>query len=286
MCYNIRTDFNHLEFVIMYLFNISQENFEKNRFDAVRHQNVSGPLHFHYSMEVVCVTDGIVRMTVNGEDHELKAGEGTIVLPFEVHSFETPSHSECFIIVFSPELIEDFQERIKHMIPKNPICPFEPSVLAMCDKILPTEINESVIFHIKAVLYSLMSEFFEKCDFIPSKRRQEGKTFVETARYISQNFQSKDISLASTASALGVHPVYLSRMFKAECGIPYTKYINSIRASWAARLMNDHPDKTISEIAYDAGFGSIRNFSRVFKATYGITPTDFLLQHNKPTNIM
>ena len=63
----------------MYLFNISRENFEKNRFDAVRHKNVFGQPHFHYAMEVVCVTGGVVRMTINGNVHDLKAGEGTLV---------------------------------------------------------------------------------------------------------------------------------------------------------------------------------------------------------------
>jgi AraC-like DNA-binding protein len=232
-------------------------------------------------MEVVCVTGGVVRMTVNGEIRELKAGEGTLVLPFEVHSFETPHSSECFIIVFSPEFIADFQEMITHMVPRIAVCTLTPSVLTMCDEILPLGIDEKAIVRIKAVLYSLASEFFEKCDFVPSKRRQEGKTFVETARYISQNFRSRDISLSATASALGIHPVYLSRTFKAESGIPYTVYVNSIRASWAARLMNDHPEKRVSEIAFEAGFGSIRNFDRAFKTTYGITPTEFLRQHKK-----
>ena len=265
----------------MYLFNISRENFEKNRFDAVRHKNVFGQPHFHYAMEVVCVTGGVVRMTINGNVHDLKAGEGTLVLPFEVHSFETPCQSECFIIVFSSELVADFQELIKHMVPQKPICVFSPAVLTMCDEILPTNIDEKEMIRIKAVLYSLMSEIFEKCDFVPSKRQQVGNVFVETARYISQNFQTKDISLSAVAHALGIHPVYLSRVFKKECGISYTKYINSIRASWGARLLKNHPEKRISEIALEAGFGSIRNFNRAFKTTYGITPTECLQQHGR-----
>ena len=265
----------------MYLFNISKENFERNRYNAVRHKNVNGPLHFHYAMELVCVTEGVVRVTVNKEVRELKAGEGTFVFPFEVHSFETRDESTCFIIVFSPELIGDFQELIKNMTLQKPICTFVPSVLKMCDEILPERIDGKNILRIKAVLYSLMSEIFEKCDFVSSGRRQVGNIFLETARYISQNFQSKDVSLSATASALGVHPVYLSRVFKEECGVTYTKYINSIRASWAARLMHEHPEKRISEITFEAGFGSIRNFDRAFKATYGITPTEFLEQQKK-----
>lgn len=230
-------------------------------------------------MEVVCVTAGTVRMTVNGEIRDVKAGEGTLVFPFEVHSFETPRESECFIIVFSPELIPDFQKQIENTAPEKPVCTLTPSVLFMCDEILPEKFDERAVIRIKAVLYSLTSEFIEKCNFIPSKRRREGNIFIEAARYVSRNFEGKDISLSATASALGVHPVYLSRTFKAECGIPFTKYVNSIRASWAARLMHEHPERRISEIAYSAGFGSIRNFSRAFKTTYGITPTEFLQGH-------
>ena len=37
----------------------------------------------------------------------------------------------------------------------------------------------------------------------------------------------------------------------------------------------------ISEIAYEAGFGSIRSFNREFKELYGVCPAEFLQRVQK-----
>jgi AraC-like DNA-binding protein len=39
--------------------------------------------------------------------------------------------------------------------------------------------------------------------------------------------------------------------------------------------MIKNSDMNISEIAYDSGFGSIRNFNRAFMEVYNITPTKY-----------
>ena len=261
----------------MYFFDIANANFEKEYFTAQRHVNVTCPLHLHYAMEIVCVTEGTVQMTVNDSVREIHAGECTLVLPLESHSFETPSASKCFVLVFSPDLTPDAYESIREKELITPVCALSPAVRNMCDEILPTHTNAKDSVRVRAVLYPLMSEILKGCTFGVAGRRHEGTVFLDAVRYISRNFRTHDVSLSATAAALGVHHVYLSRIFKESCGIQYTKYINAVRASYAARLLKEHPQKTISEITYDAGFGSIRNFNREFKALYGISPTDFLL---------
>ncbi|MBQ8311435.1 MAG: helix-turn-helix transcriptional regulator [Clostridia bacterium] len=261
----------------MYLLDIANANFEKDHFTAKRHTDVSCPLHLHYAMEIVCVTCGAVRMVVNEETREIRAGECTLILPFEAHSFETPCASECFVLVFSPELIPDVYETVRDKTLAIPTCPLSPAVLALCDGKLPDDIDATDSIRIRALLYPLLAEILAGCAFVPAKRQYEGTVFLDAVRYISRNFRTKDVSLSATAAALGIHHVYLSRVFKESCGIQYTKYINSVRASYAARLLREQPAKSISEIAYDAGFGSIRNFNREFKALYGVCPEEFLI---------
>ena len=265
----------------MYLIDIDDTNFEKNYFTAERHTDVSCALHLHYAMEIVCVTHGAVTMNVNGNERTIRAGECILILPFEAHSFETPCASECFVLVFSPELTPDAYALLRDKAARDPVCTPSASVFAMCDECLPVNASPTDNLRIRAVLYPLLAEILSKCEFVPIKRQYEGIIFLDAIRYISRNFRTKDISLTATAAALGVHRVYLSRAFRENCGIQYTKYVNSVRASYAARLLREQSEKTISEIAYEAGFGSIRNFNREFKALYGICPAEFLQRVQK-----
>lgn len=260
----------------MYLIDIEDANFEKNYFTAERHTDVSCALHLHYAMEIVCVTRGAVTMSVNGNERIIRTGECILILPFEAHSFETPCASECFVLVFSPELTPDAYALLRDRVALDPVCTPSASVFAMCDEYLPVNASPTDELRIRAVLYPLLFQILSRCEFVPAKRQYEGSIFLDAIRYISNNFRTKDISLATTAAALGVHPVYLSRTFRQSCGIQYTKYVNSVRASYAARLLREHSQKSISEIAYDAGFGSIRNFNREFKSLYSVSPAQFL----------
>jgi AraC-like DNA-binding protein len=37
----------------------------------------------------------------------------------------------------------------------------------------------------------------------------------------------------------------------------------------------EQKDISISDVAYESGFGSIRNFNRIFKTHFGITPREY-----------
>ena len=53
------------------------------------------------------------------------------------------------------------------------------------------------------------------------------------------------------------------------------KYILQLRLEYAAHLLVDEPDRPITQIAADSGFGSSAYFSDRFRQHYGMSPTDF-----------
>ena len=121
----------------MYLLDLRDIRQESNFFQAERHRDVACNTHLHYSMEIVCVTEGTVVMEVSGKIRTINAGQGTLVLPYEPHSFETPEGSSCFVILFSPELMDDFYTSIRNKMPGQAVCGLSPWTLEMCDKNLP-----------------------------------------------------------------------------------------------------------------------------------------------------
>lgn len=53
-------------------------------------------------------------------------------------------------------------------------------------------------------------------------------------------------------------------------------YINSLRAEYSAKMLMDHSDYSIEDIARMCGFKNTAAYNSVFKFAFGITPTDYL----------
>ena len=53
-------------------------------------------------------------------------------------------------------------------------------------------------------------------------------------------------------------------------------YINSLRAEYAAKILMEHPDFSMDEMANKCGFSNSAAFNSAFKFAFGITPTDYV----------
>jgi len=253
-----------------------------NFFNAARHTDVNCRLHLHYSMEVVCVFSGELIMNVNGIDRRICEGQATFMLPFEQHSFLTPEKSECLVIVFSPDITADFYERVKNKLLVTEVFTSDSHALKVCNSILARDNLTDV--DIKAVLYPLLSDIIYKCEFASGGRAPD-KTFIEAVKYIQQNYTLSQISLTSVAKSLGVHSVYLSRIFTQNANMSFSSYVNLIRCNYVAEQLCRDNESTLSEIALNSGFGSIHSFNRVFMEVFNMTPKEYRAIRFKKDNI-
>ncbi len=97
---------------------------------------------------------------------------------------------------------------------------------------------------------------------------------IETAtKFICKNYAA-NITLEDVANHCHVNKCYLSKLFKSIMGINFISYINSIRIQNAAEMLTD-TDKSIAEISDCCGFNSQNHFCSVFKATKGVSPSEF-----------
>lgn len=60
-----------------------------------------------------------------------------------------------------------------------------------------------------------------------------------------------------------------------------TAYINRKRMQYAIELMREHPDWTMMRIAEACGIRNTSTFNRVFRQTYGTTPTEYIKKSKK-----
>jgi len=74
------------------------------------------------------------------------------------------------------------------------------------------------------------------------------------------------------AMRLGVGPRHLSRLFARHVGATPGQVARTVRLQRAKRLL-DESDLPITQVAFQAGFGSVRRFNQVFSQLYGRPPS-------------
>jgi two-component system response regulator YesN len=95
--------------------------------------------------------------------------------------------------------------------------------------------------------------------------------------YIRRNY-TEDISLNQAAAAIGVNSSYLSRVFKEDCKIGFTEYLNNVRVAQAKYLM-ECTDGKLKEIVSKVGFNNYTYFFKVFKMVVGVTPVEYKVKY-------
>jgi AraC-like DNA-binding protein len=82
------------------------------------------------------------------------------------------------------------------------------------------------------------------------------------------------LSPQAVADGCGISLRYLHQLFEAE-GVTVCAYIRNQRLFMCDALLRDrHCRKSISEIAYEWGFGDQAQFSRSYRARFGCTPSE------------
>ena len=91
--------------------------------------------------------------------------------------------------------------------------------------------------------------------------------------YVQKNYAT-DLDLNNIAQNLGFSSSYLTKIFNKIEDITPSKYIRNYRMQVAKQLLGNN-DMTISQVASSVGYNDPFHFSKSFKQTFGISPTEF-----------
>jgi AraC family transcriptional regulator len=85
---------------------------------------------------------------------------------------------------------------------------------------------------------------------------------------------ASSIRLHVIARDVGVHPVYLTRAFRRCFGCSPGEYVRQRRIDRACEELAT-TDRSVAEIALDAGFASPSHFATTFRRAIGMSPRDY-----------
>ena len=106
----------------------------------------------------------------------------------------------------------------------------------------------------------------------PLRQEAQSRYVSDACLYIRQHFTEK-LLVEEIAGHLHLHPAYLQRIFKKECGVTIMEYVTQCRIEEAKRQLTT-TCLPIVEIAENVGINGRQYFSQLFKKHTGITPNE------------
>ena len=108
---------------------------------------------------------------------------------------------------------------------------------------------------------------------VPNREINAEQIVQNVMIYLRENY-SRQIDFAAVAEAQAVSAPYLSRLFHEYAGISPSRYLTGYRIEQAIKLLRDSR-LSIGEIAERVGYPDPFHFSKTFKNTVGVSPSQF-----------
>ena len=131
---------------------------------------------------------------------------------------------------------------------------------------LPTYFRSTSLF------YEFLSELSNTLELL-NEDAEASNLAVRIKLQIEQRHAEK-VQIQQIAYDMGIHPYYLSHVFKDTYGISPKKYLMDLKFSKAAGMLIS-TDMPVAAISSSLGFEDQLSFSKAFKKHFGVSPTDF-----------
>lgn len=271
-----------------------ETQFYENRLkDIAKHQavsiydnrNFSFRAHWHQEIELVHVRSGRVTIGVNKEAREMAAGDVCLFQSGDIHYYESSQEgSDVVTILFSTDLVSGFYSWMEAHIGMSTFLTEAgvrewglTEIYELSAKMCREKREELCACREKNKAYAtlLLIEIMRKwpCQMGKGRRPEQmagQKQMQEILAYIEQHVE-EPITITYLAEQFHMDKFYLSKVFNRVTGMHFKDYINRLRVTLAEEKLRS-AGQSVVDIAYECGFGSVRNFNRVFKVIKGRTP--------------
>lgn len=246
-------------------------------YNLYTYRDCSLPRHFHKSFELAHLTQGKAQFTASEKTYSLTAGDFIMVLPFEVHGFTVEKDGILSVTVFSADLAGAFSSAVAGMRGETAVFRCGESVCRFFEDSTTNAPDKPSIgisgglperLRIKARIDAVCAEYLSAVPLYPTDCNSD--RLLRILGYIEQNFR-EDISVGRIAKALGYSERSVSAVFGDTLRLSFRELLNQYRFEYAYQLLLNG-NGSVTEVALESGFQSIRTFNRVFRELSGLTP--------------
>lgn len=230
----------------------------------------------HYLLHYCLSGQGTYR--VQGINYEIGPGEGFLILPGEVTSYQADQADPWshIWVGFTGNRALDYLHRCGLGRERRVYqCSHAQRLEACVEEMMGFDTagpgNELLL---QGMLYTFLGWIAQSAQSTARRSRETGAEYVELAtEYIRNHFQ-EDLTVAKLARYVGLNRSYLTTVFQNTVKVSPQQYLMRFRMERAARMLQEE-SLTVGEIARSCGYPDPLTFSKAFKRTLGMTPSQY-----------
>lgn len=225
--------------------------------------------HFHGNLEIFIIKSGAYRITVNEHEYTLTDGQIAVIDSYNIHSYEglRGAGDDCIIIV-PYRYLRAWSEVRRGMAMGSPVIEDGELACELLD-IADRHLCEGVsVRRREAAIKLLLAMLLERLEWVEDHSRSEVSLIREILAYIHENYRN-NVTRGGLARALGYTEAHISRVFHRYIRTGISAYVNELRLEYVDRLREAGDRRSVTDLIYEAGFGSQQTYYRAKSAHRG-----------------
>ncbi len=251
--------------------------------------------HFHHDFELLLILSGNATLLYQGKTYSLQPEDIILLNPNETHELHTTTEGLTTLCMqFSPKFFENTMPSLKflsfdalhlsHVLSKGQLHTIRCLFMETCYQYMKRSVNWQLIS--SSLLGLLVSTLLK---YVPWHTYSEEEVYASDLRrkrveyiikYVEDNYANK-ILLSDIAKKQGISTGYLSHFIRDNLNQSFQEYVTSVRFRHAIRLLNSN--KSLIDICLETGFSNTRYLTKAFLKYQGVTPKEYIMSAQKPT---
>lgn len=252
------------------------------------------PPHWHEAIEIVYSLEDNLNVGVNNEIYTLNSKDILLISGGDVHYFvQQPTKVKRIILFIETSYFEIFTSTMKNKRFTRLMTPYSDITKASKGHNLHSALETNILEiyseyctlspGYKLALTARLSDIlvlimrYAPVEVYSTYKKSRQLSRLERLNqvfdFVDKNFD-RNISLQEIAAIANYSPYHFTRFFKETTGMTFNQYISNYRVAKASEALV-LTDELITDVAYRAGFESIKTFNRVFKQIKGVSPSAF-----------
>ncbi|KKO54586.1 AraC family transcriptional regulator [Paenibacillus sp. DMB20] len=242
--------------------------------------NLTFHAHCHPEVELIYVESGSLIVGVNEEKRRVSEGGFVVCGSNDIHYFEHGGEdSKGILLIFKPELLGsarlwpgEFQFASPYLTDSSKTKRLRGLMTSILEERKASKPGSAMV--VKGLILQLCGTLQSDLPTHPKTKppHEQLARMQKILSYIEENYCT-EMTLESISRHFGMDPHHFSRTFKSTLGISFKTYLNTVRIS-LAEIKLESTEASITDIALECGFTSIRTFNRVYKSLKGRTPSE------------
>lgn len=234
------------------------------------------PPHIHNAVELVVLTAGNVTAQCGRERLELQSGDVFIAFPNQVHSYENSRDVECYLLILPvKQYLTPYATVFANQKPESAMIrrgTWEHTGLKTLLEMVCVDAETASVEVLRGYAQVIFGKLLNICP-MSAADGQSNELIGRLLCYLETHYK-EPLSRETVARAMGYNESYISHVISKNLQTTLSEYINSLRI-YDATMMLQQTDIAITQIVEELGYGSIRNFNRVFRKQMGVSPREY-----------